>query len=113
MEGESVRSSEALEAESKEILAGRIREALRQAAYDELGNHHLDALEFDDAAGHHAEHRVSNEEAEAIEQALWSAGGDTTIDQLVGQIAVTLIKRGFDLRSPDHLEVSVRVRSAS
>ncbi len=90
-----------------------IKGKLIEGTYDELENAHLDAIVIDDGHGHRSEHVISRAEAAAIEEAIWSAGEDRTIDTLTGRILNELEDGGFDFHSPELPEVSLVRRSSA
>ncbi len=94
-------------------LRGIIRGKLMEGTYDELKNAHLDALVVDDHRGHHSEHEIARDEAEAIERALWSAGEDQTFELVTNRIVNELEQLGFDFHASELPEVSLVVRRSA
>lgn len=101
--------SEAARAKLSSIIIGKLREG----AYDELTNSHIDALVIDDGRGHHSEHEISRDEAEAIERALWSAGEDQTFEFITRRIISELDELGFDFHASELPEVSLVLKSSA
>jgi hypothetical protein len=98
-------------AQRREELLGLIRGRLLDGAFDVLANHHTDVLEI--VSGHHRlEHQLTREEAQVLEQAVWSAGEDQALDALVSQIERQLQLQGFTLKG-DTLDITVHLRQSS
>lgn len=94
-------------------LRGIIEGKLMEGTYDELKNAHIDALVIDDGRGHHSEHEITRDEAEAIERALWSAGEDQTFEFITRRILSELDELGFDFHSSELPQVSLVVRRSA
>ena len=89
---------------------GLIRGKLIDGAYDVLRNHHEDLLEVT-SNGHRYAHRLTRDEAEQLERAVWSAGEDQTLANLLATVEHGLRTAGFNLTG-DHLDITVRLRQA-
>lgn len=109
MEGRSEAAREQRE-EARAKLGSVIKAKLLEGTYDELRNAHVDALVIDDGKGHHSEHEISRDEAEAVEQAVWSAGEDQTVEFIVRRILGELDALGFDFHVSEPPDVSLAVR---
>ncbi|MDD5342498.1 MAG: hypothetical protein PHI73_04170 [Patescibacteria group bacterium] len=94
-------------AHNREEVLGFIGASLGEGANDvEEGK--LESIVFDDGQGHHVEHPISQEEAESIERAMWSAGGDMTFETLRERIYSSLIEGGFNLEPPFDINVTLK-----
>ncbi|MFA5107725.1 MAG: hypothetical protein WC497_05390 [Patescibacteria group bacterium] len=81
-----------------------IGQELRNGAFDEYGEVKLDAIVFDDGAGHHHEHSISQDEAEIVVRAMWGAS-TTEYDSLCTHVYNQLQAAGFDIQEPSAIKV--------
>lgn len=91
-------------------LLGVLRAELMDGAYDVLRNHHEDVIVLT-SGEHQVEHRLTRAEAEMLEQAVWSAGEDQSLDRLVENIVRQLGAATFALKG-DQLDITVKLREA-
>lgn len=90
-----------------EVL-GLVKSRLIDGTYDVLGNHHEDMIEIV-SGEHHYEHRLTGPEAEKLERAMWSAGEDNTLSNLLAEVEQGMQLAGFNLAG-DHLDITVCLR---
>lgn len=91
-----------------EAVRGLIRGKLVAGAYDVLENHHEDLLVLTSGELQY-EHRLSQAEAKQLEDTVWSAGEDPTLDNLLDNVQVGLRHAGFNLTG-DHLDIAVHLQ---
>lgn len=89
---------------------GLIRGKLIDGAYDVLRNRREDLLEVT-SNGHRYAHRLTRDEADQLERAIWSAGEDQTLANLLAAVEHGLRTAGFNLTG-DHLDITVCLREA-
>lgn len=97
MEGEHELRDESVATRAEAIAA--VKSELIEAAYDELNNGHIDAVLVEDNLGHSFEYTIPRDEAQAIEEALWSAGELQTLDALASRVVAGLERNGGTFQS--------------
>lgn len=86
-----------------------ISEKLRDGTYDEIGNKRINAIIFTDGQGHHLEHTITVDEAEAIERSMWGASGNYVFESLQNRIYNALVEAGFNMEAtPFDVTVSLK-----
>lgn len=112
-EGEPKTNGEAVRhegrADSLAALTALVRAELVGGAEDELKNGRLDRIVVRDRNGTEYVHDIPRDEADTIDRALWSAGENMELDNLVGSIVAGIRRAGLDTINPDHLDLTVRL----
>ena len=99
--------NEEVHVENARQLSGVLRAKLIEGAYDVIGNHHTDELIVSDGQ-HRSTHPLSQLEAQSLERAVWSAGENQTLDELVPRIVRQAIKDGVQMEQAD---ITVQLRA--
>lgn len=110
--GESTDGDHELRAEhvsSLGELTAAVKGELIDGAEEALRNGHLDRIVIRDRNGQTYEHVINRDEIERIDQALWTAGEDMTLERLTEQVVDGIRGAGLDVADPRHLDLEVRL----
>jgi hypothetical protein len=78
-------------------LMGKIEAEIRVASHNAMEHDQNEKIIFHDQSNRYYEYIMSPDEALAVDKALWTTGGDMTIEVLQKKILGRLEEQGFDL----------------